>query len=148
MAKASKNDSPAKSPSKSPAKSTAKPAAKKTAKNKAPAKSARTSKPAAPTAAGVIDTDLAAQSAARMLLARAAGGHAPATTPHAESSTFKHLKEQISKPKGALNNLLQSTGGQSAVPGSHLPHSRGPAGRGQTHGADVSRTGVPRRTNG
>lgn len=82
-----------------------------------------------------------------MLLARAAGGR-PATTPHAESSTFKHLKEQIVKPKGALNNLLQSTGGQSSTPGSHLPHSRGPTGRAQTHGADVSRTGVPRRTNG
>lgn len=141
MAKASKSDS------------AAKPAAKTTRK-KAPAKAtkstaSRAAKAPAPAAAPMIDTNRAAESAARMLLARAAaGGHAPATTAHAESSTFKHLKEQLAKPKAALNSLLQSTGNPSTQPGSHLPHQQGPVGRARTHGADVTRTGVPRRTSG
>ena len=140
MAKASKSDSAAKP-------------AGKTTRKKAPAKAtkstaSRAAKAPAPAAAPMIDTNLAAESAARMLLARAAAGHAPATTAHAESSTFKHLKEQLAKPKAALNSLLQSTGNPSTQPGSHLPHQQGTVGRARTHGADVTRTGVPRRTSG
>ena len=157
MAKAKKTDT-SDSPEKSPAKSPAKTAAKKTTPKKAPAKATSTKSPAAkstkatrataPATAPLIDTNLAAQSAARMLLARAAGGKRPATAPQAQSSTIQHLKEQITKPKGALNNLLQSTGGQSSLPGSHLPHAQASRGHAQTRGPDVNRTGVPRRTSG
>lgn len=157
MAKAKKTDAPD-SPEKSPAKSPAKTAAKKATPKKAPtkatgakspaAKSTKAARPAAaPASTPVIDTNLAAQSAARMLLARAAG-HRPASVPQSQSSTIQHLKEQIARPKGALNNLLQSTGGQSSLPGSHLPHSHASGGHAQTRGPNVNRTGVPRRTSG
>jgi hypothetical protein len=102
--------------------------------------------PPNPAAAGVplVDTDLAAQTAAKMLLRKPASA-APATPPK-ESGAFKNLKESLNKPAlGGLDQIIGSTGPQR----SNLPHQRDQQkGRNQTFGADVNRAGVPRRTPG
>ena len=68
--------------------------------------------------------------------------------PKKESSTFKHLKESLAKPHSqAVSNLLA----RSAPPGSKKPFTgfgSKQVGRNQTFGADVNRSGVPRRTAG
>lgn len=118
---------------KAPAKTAAKPAAKKPAATK-------------PAAAGFgfgIDTNLAAQAAAKMLLNRSAS---PAVS--AGGGTVKHLKESMNKPTGpGLGNLL---GGTSAGGGkaSNLPNfSNQQKGQNQSTGA-IGNVGVPRRTPG
>lgn len=134
MAKAKKSES-ATSPSGSKSKSPAK---------KQPSKASSGGGGAAP----MINTDVAAQSAARMLLNRAA--NAPintATGQKKESSTFKQMKDSLAKPHlASMDSMLNSTntsGGQS-----HLPHQSNQKGHSQTYNADVTRTGVPRRTPG
>ena len=120
------------------------------AKAKKPtASSTKSKKPAAPgkpQASPLIDTSLAAATAARMIAARNA--QTPAATaekPH-ESAAFKHLKEGLAKPAPALGGSLAQIAGQNK---SNLPHTFAKqVGRNQTFGADVNRSGVPRRTGG
>jgi hypothetical protein len=135
MAKAKKTDD----------KSESKPAAKKTAP---PAKKPAAKKPAGGGGSPLINTDFAAQSAARMLLARKSGG-INTETGRKESSTFKQMKDGLAKPHlSGMNNLLDST----ATPGSNRTNQpfqqQNQRGSANTHGADVARTGVPRRTPG
>jgi hypothetical protein len=92
-----------------------------------------------------IDTNLAASAAARMV---AQGATPPASAgDHHESSAFKKLKESLSKPSTqGITNFIQSTaptkkGGQPFAAQNQMK-------RGQTFGADVNRSGVPRRTGG
>ena len=59
---------------------------------------------------------------------------------------FKQLKSGLNKPSTAMSNLLDKTHGPS-------PHKAPNAfnkqvGHNQTSGADPTRSGVPRRTNG
>ncbi len=103
-----------------------------------------------------IDTNLAASSAAAMILNRAMGG-TPASAPGAasagqlpakrESDAFKSMKDSLNKSSssglggsfgtiGAPKKTNQNFGGGKQV------------GRNQTFGADVNRAGVPRRTGG
>ena len=144
MAKAKKSeDKPAKKPA------SAKPAAK-SAGAKAPTK--RTSGGASP--APAIDTNLAASAAAAMILNRAAGGGASPTPSggmaqqsRKESAGFKQLKQNLAKPSGT------GPGGILSNPSLQKKSSQpfgGPQQKGhnQTFGADVNRTGVPRRTGG
>ena len=130
-----------------PAKAAAAKAPAASAKAAAPKKPAAAAKkaPAAP-AAGLpmIDTNLAAQAAASMLLNRPTleGASAPAK----ESSTFKNLKEQIAHPKPTgLGNLFGPTGDQKKSGGHFSIHQD--KGHNQTFGG-MNKTGVPRRTNG
>jgi len=96
----------------------------------------------------LVDTSLAAQTAAKMLLARAASGGGQAGGSRAESSTFKNLKESVQKPHlQGMNNLLNSTA-PPAAKRSNLPFGQKQVGHNQTFGADVNRAGVPRRTGG
>src|SRR3954470_8843989 len=112
---------------KTPKKSVSKPAAvKKTttksaaahktkstaAAKKAPAKS----KKAAPAGgmAPMVDTSFVAESAARMLAARAKMGNAraPAATEQRESNSFKQMKESLNKPAaGGLSNAMGNSFG-------------------------------------
>jgi hypothetical protein len=96
----------------------------------------------------LIDTSLAAQTAARLVAARnnaapdetkgGPGGH--------ESASFKQFKEGLNKPTPALGGNLAPIAGQNK---SSLPHTFAKqVGRNQTFGADVNRSGVPRRTGG
>jgi hypothetical protein len=118
------------------------PAAKKKSAPKAPAKS----KPAFPPGTPLIDTSLAAASAARMLTAglnKPAGAKNP---PQQESAMFKQLKAGLSKTHSTtMSNLLDKSQGPELTR-SH-PQSK-QIGHNQTFNADVTRSGVPRRTPG
>ena len=105
-------------------------------------------------AAPMVDTTLAASVAAKQI---AAGLAPPLAAPPAgkESVSFKQLKAGLTGPTGGggLDSILDKT----AQPGSRKADApfagpRGPggtsSGRNQTFGADVNRTGVPRRTSG
>ncbi len=101
-------------------------------------------KPAA--AASPFDTTLAASAAAKMV---AQGATPPVSLAgeHHESAAFKKLKESLSKPSTqGIANFISSTapakkGGQPFTAPNQVK-------RGQTFGADVNRSGVPRRTGG
>ncbi|MGH7214383.1 MAG: hypothetical protein ACREIT_06440 [Tepidisphaeraceae bacterium] len=159
MAKAKK---PTDDDTKKPApdtKATPRKAAPKKAVSSASAKPATTKKTAgAVLHAGtpMVDTGLAAQAVATMFANRAAMRQAGATgaidapasdEPKKESSTFKQLKDSLNKPTlGNAAGLLGNVGGQKK---SNLPFAGDKqVGRNQTFGADVNRTGVPRRTGG
>src|SRR5581483_2501494 len=131
-----------------------KPAEKSPAKSASKPKTAAKSKSAPAPGSGeipAIDTNLAASAAAAMLASRAnqptAAQPDDAAAPKKETSTFKQLKENLSKPHSqALGNLLDKT----AAPGSkksNLPFAQlgKQVGRNQTFGADVNRAGVRRR---
>jgi hypothetical protein len=155
-------------PTKAPAERTIKPpveakSTKKTpARQAGPAPAANVQKPAEkpaqkPATAGapIIDTRLAAAAAASMVAHRdpSAGG-APANgaasdqsdSGRQESASFKQLKQGLNKPAASVGNLLGTPPGQKK---SNLPFG-GPkqSFRNQTFGADVNRSGVPRRTGG
>ena len=120
-------------------------AAKTTAKAAtAPATPAAAKKPAM---SPLIDTSLAAQSAARLLVAgiSAKGGKASQSS-KPESSLFKQLKSGLNKPHStAMNSLLDKTHGPQAH--KNQPFAK-QVGHNQTVGSDATRTGVPRRTPG
>lgn len=161
MAKAKKQDAAA------GAEAGEKPAAKQPAA-KAPKAKAPAAKKAAGGGAGtggslgmpLIDTDLAAEAAARMVLGRAAAGTGAgpaAPQPQAaaagdeaadkrETSTFKQLKQGLNKPTGGLGGILG--GAQQAKKSNQAFGGPNQQVRNQTFGADVSRSGVPRRTGG
>ncbi len=99
-----------------------------------------------------IDTNLAASNAAAMIGNRAVTGggntQGNANQPaKKESASFKNLKDSLSKPAsqglgGSFGNIgAQKKSGQNFGGGKQV-------GRNQTFGADVNRTGVPRRTGG
>ena len=137
------------------AKKTTDTAAEPAAKKKPAARKAPARKPAAKkkagtenTAAPMIDTGLAAQSAARMLLARSAGAAASPAAAQGASSDFQQLKDSLSRPKAALDSLLHTTAPKNTSRANVPFHQQKQVGHNQTFGADVNRTGVPRRTPG
>ena len=106
-----------------------------------------TAKSSKPITAGnpMVDTNLAAESAARMLLGKSTTG-SEATQRKKESSMFKNMKQSLNKPHLAG---LDSVIGGPAQQKSNLPHNlQQQKGHNQTFNADVTRTGVPRRTPG
>ena len=105
----------------------------------------------------LIDTNLVAQQAASMVLhkdlapeqqeenAEKEKSEKPEEPKH-ESSTFKHMKEQLAHPRPAsLTNLLGPVGGQKKSGGNFFGNQQ--KGHNQTFGG-FNKTGVPRRTNG
>jgi hypothetical protein len=165
MAKAKKSESTTKAvkkpaaKAKAPAAKAEKPAAKAAAAKpapakvaaKAPAKKTAAKRPGALSAATggipMIDTNLAAESAAKMLVARPAEGTEASTAqPNKESASFKNLKEQLAKPKpSSLNNLFGPAGGEKKFGNQGFTSQQ--KGHNQTFGG-MNKTGVPRRTNG
>ena len=138
MAKAKKSASTEKPAANEPA------APKKVPARKPPAKA----KSAAPPAGvPLIDTSLAAQTAAKLVKNREMLESRKSAGGQQESSSFKQLKESVNKP--ALHgpaSFLQNTAPQKK---SNQPFGGlNQVGRNQTFGADVNRTGVPRRTGG
>jgi hypothetical protein len=130
---------------KPPAKQAEAPAAAPAKKVAAPSKPAA----AAPANSPLIDTSIAANTAAALIANKAAksSGGSAATPPKKESAAFKQLKAGLNKPSaGAMGGAFGIAGQQKK---SHLPHAGGKqVGHNQTFGADVNRTGVPRRTPG
>ncbi len=116
-------------------------------KKKAPAKG----KLPPPAGSPLIDTSLVAQSAARGLVA-GLGPTGGAYSAGKESASFKQLKDSLAHPASAgLDSVLDKTALPSSKKSSTPftgPKSVGAGGRNQTFGADVNRTGVPRRTSG
>ena len=120
--------------------------AKKPTAPSAKSKKSAPGKPAA-SASPLIDTSLAAATAARMIAARNA--QAPAAAPAGkplESSSFKQLKEHLAKAAPALGGSLGPIAGQNKSNQTHSFAKQ--VGCNQTFGADVNRSGVPRRTGG
>jgi hypothetical protein len=98
----------------------------------------------------MIDTSLVAQNAAAMLAAGLKKSDAPANqqnAPRSESAMFKQLKAGLNKPHSTtMSNLLDKSQGPNLTQ-SHQAFNK-QVGRNQTHGADITRSGVPRRTPG
>jgi hypothetical protein len=97
----------------------------------------------------MIDTSLAAQAAANMVASRdfLSPPKPQAAGEKRESGAFKQLKESFHKP------AVQGPGGVLTQQNSQKKSNSGFGGRNQvghnqTFGADVNRTGVPRRTGG
>jgi hypothetical protein len=117
----------------------------------AKAKKAPAAKKHAAPAAGqpMIDTSLAAANAAKLL---AGGFNKPASSTNpsgnkTESAMFKNLKAGLNKPSSAaMSNLLDKSHGPEPTK-SHTGFNK-QVGHNQTYGADVNRSGVPRRTPG
>jgi len=150
MAKAKpKKDEEATDKPKAEAKAEAKPKApaKKAASTPAP-KAKKTAKPSdTSTDVPLIDTSLAAQAAAKMVVNRDMLGSSKPSGEKKESGSFKQLKESLLKPAvqgpgGLLSPVSQQKKTNSGFGG------RNQVGHNQTFGADVNRSGVPRRTSG
>jgi hypothetical protein len=95
----------------------------------------------------LIDTNLAAATAAKRVankddLAATAG---PAS---GESTAFKQMKENLHKPAGQSSHSFLQTGVGGKKFNNSVPGRNQQVGRNQTFGADVNRSGVPRRTGG
>ena len=101
----------------------------------------------------MIDTSLVAQAAAAMIgnkaLLHQPQQQAGPSEPREESSLFKQLKQNVAKPgsKG-LGQFLQDTAGPVTRKSNQPFGGAKQVGHNQTFGADVNRTGVPRRTGG
>jgi hypothetical protein len=105
--------------------------------------------PAAKKSIPLIDPTAAIETAAA-LVGRGVSTPPTPTGPRKESASFKQLKEGLNQPAaGAISSALDKSSGpigkKSAVPFSHGSRQ---VGHNQTFGADVSRSGVPRRTAG
>jgi len=113
-------------------------------------KARKAAKPAGPAGVPMIDTSLAARAAVNMVVNRdmlAAANKPQAGGEKKESGSFKQLKESLLKP------TVQGPGGLLSPQGQQKKNNTGFGGRNQvghnqTFGADVNRTGVPRRTGG
>jgi hypothetical protein len=124
-------------------------APKAAAKKAAPAKKSTAS--AGPQSAPLVDTNRAAEAAARMLAAGAKAKPAQSSQQpqqKSESSMFKQLKAGLNKPASStMGGLLDKSGGPLQKK-PNQPFGGKQVGQNQTFGADVTRSGVPRRTSG
>lgn len=152
MAKSKKTD--AKDASAAPAKKAAGNKSKKSSPSSGESLGIDTNLVAQVAAATVSNKALLHESQTRAATATPSPASAPASAsnPQAEqkeSATFKQLKESLSKPGSAkLNQFLHNTASPASKK-SNLPFGGGKqVGHNQTFGADVTRSGVPRRTPG
>jgi hypothetical protein len=111
-------------------------------------KSGKQTKSAGSPSAPLIDTSLIAQAAAKMVAKRDALTEARSPVGEKrESGSFKQLKENLLKPPvQGPGGVLQPAAAQKRFNSS--VGARNQVGHNQTFGADVARTGVPRRTSG
>jgi hypothetical protein len=104
--------------------------------------------PTAPSGTPLVDP-LQSAAAAAALVGNRVSPLSNATGPQTESTTFRNLKDSLTKPHSqTIGNVLDKiapntqkwTGGHTGT-GKQVGHN-------QTFGADVARRNVPRRTNG
>ena len=152
-----KKKTEAKSPAKSEAtakKKAAAPAAKKSetkaeTKSASSSKSSRPSKPGTTAAMPLVDTDLAAQAAAQMLAAGLGRREQQSEEEKREGWMIRQLKADLNKGHAqVVSNILDKGAPQGGRKSSGQPFGQKQVGRNQTYGADVTRSGVPRRTSG
>ena len=121
------------------------PVAKKTQAK--PASTTAANAPNSPPNSPLIDTSLAANTAAALIANKAGKSGGGAAPPKKESAAFKQLKAGLNKPSaGAMGGAFGAAGQQKKSQQSHGGPKQ--VGRNQTFGADVNRAGVPRRTPG
>ena len=120
------------------------------AKTKKPtgAKKSAAKVPALPAGVPMIDTNLAAATAAKAVAHKDEIAAATGTRGSGESAAFKQMKDNLHKPVGQntpsfLHSIAPAKKFNPSIPGRNQQ-----IGRNQTFGADVNRTGVPRRTGG
>jgi len=102
--------------------------------------------PASPSASPLIDPSQSAAAAAAMV-----GHKIPntlSTGPKTESSTFRNLKESLSKPSHNIGGILDKIAPNTQKYSTGHASGGKQVGHNQTFGADVARRNVPRRTNG
>jgi hypothetical protein len=100
------------------------------------------------TGSPLIDTGLAAQSAARLVAAKTPTP-APVDAAKKETSAFRQLKDSMAKGHGSsVQSVLNSSMTPSARKSSMPFHGGKQVAHNQTFGADVNRNSVPRRTGG
>lgn len=130
-------------------KKAAAPAAKKSAAAEKSSKSGKSSLTAA-TSIPMVDTDLAAQTAAQMLgagLGRRDQGQSGEDK--REGSLIRQLKADLNKGHSqTVSSVLDKGAPQGTKKSGGMPFGQKQVGRNQTYGADVTRSGVPRRTSG
>ena len=143
MAKAKKTATPI---SEAPASETPKKAAPKA---KPAAKAAKPVAKAAAPAVPMVNTSLAAETAARMIGAKASGFNSVSSGPKKETSAFKQMKQGFTKPHAAgIGNMLNSTISPAAKKSNQPFNADKQVGHNQTMGTEATRTSVPRRTGG
>ena len=118
--------------------------AKDAAGGKKPAAKAAPVAPAVP----LIDTNLAASTAAKMVANKKDERAAASSPGSGESAAFKQMKENLHKPVGGTTPSFLQNGPQGKKFNPSVPNRNQQVGHNQTFGADVNRTGVPRRTGG
>jgi hypothetical protein len=127
------------------------PAARKAeGKAAAPKSAAKSGKPTSSPAMPMVDTNLAAQTAAQMLGA-GLGRRDPsqAGEDKREGSLIRQLKADLNKGHSqTVSNVLDQGAPQGSKKSGNQPFGQKQVGRNQTYGADVTRSGVPRRTSG
>jgi hypothetical protein len=134
----------AKKKSETSAKST-KASTSKEAGAKKPATEKKATRPAKPATVGMpmIDTSLAAQAAAAMLLNRRAAAS------EAKGSLIDQIKSDLNKPaSAAVSGALNQSAPEGSKKPSNIPFGKKQVGHNQTYGGDLTRSGVPRRTAG
>src|SRR5271169_4724873 len=91
-----------------------------------------------PSSAPLVDTNLAAEAAAKRVVAGLAPvGMGGSSLPVRESAAFKHLKDSLSKPASSgLAGILDKTAGPSQKQSNTPFHGGKQLGRNQTFGAD------------
>jgi hypothetical protein len=100
------------------------------------------------TGSPLIDTGLAAQSAARVVAAKTPAP-APVDAAKKQTAAFRQLKDSMAKGhNSSVQSVLNSSMTPSARKSSMPFHGGKQVGHNQTFGADVSRNSVPRRTGG
>lgn len=134
----------------------AKKSATATTSTAAASKQTKTAKPArqaAPIGSPLIDTSLAAQTAARMLAAGRARRERQTQQDEGEEkkegSLINQIKSDLNKPAAAtISNVLNKSAPEGVKKPSSQPFAHKQVGHNQTFGADLTRSGVPRRTSG
>jgi hypothetical protein len=111
-----------------------------------PARGGKSTAPAAtPTVSPMIDTSLAAQAAASMLLNRQKRETDPGEK---KGSLVQQLKQDLSKGhQQTVSGVLDKAAG-AGQKRPNLPFGQKQVGHNQTFGPDLTRSGVPRRTSG
>jgi hypothetical protein len=96
----------------------------------------------------LVDTNAAAQVAATLIAKKVAPlGEGQQGGTKKSSAAFEQLKQSVNKPHSSvMSNILGVPQGKKSG-GGHTEFNK-QVGHNQTYGADVNRTGVPRRTPG
>ena len=101
--------------------------------------------PRATSAAPMVDTNLAAQAAAKMLVAKKSESSA---STRKGGGLINQLKAQLNRQSSASVSGMLDKSAPTGAKKPHLPFGGKQVAHHQTYGGDITRSGVPRRTPG